>query len=268
MTKKELQSFIESNKERKDLEYKLKPNFNEIKNTIEHLTKRMHFNILKTIYAFANTEGGTLFIGISEDKEKSTKKWERTIVGVDNCDQELIKSLCKRISKKITIKKEEIIKLKEEKREVIKIVVNKLKMYDKPQLLDGILYFRDNDSTKSATEDDWRKILYIEEQFYLYYLEGVRDNLYKIRKDQDTFMAKQFITGLKQHIEKFANENQITDNDLIKKLKKLLNKIQSGITKATNLKSTIDAPMEQHINIDKDIEDFVKTYKTIIEIGV
>ena len=70
MTEKELLAFIENpnNKESNTLEYKLKPNFNEIEQSIKEIPKRMHFNILKTIYAFANTIGGDLYI---EEKQIS-----------------------------------------------------------------------------------------------------------------------------------------------------------------------------------------------------
>ena len=264
MTEQELQNFIENNNECIDLEYKLKPNFNEIKKALTHLSKRMHFNILKTIYAFANTEGGTLFIGIKEDN--GTKKPIK--VGVDNCDEKLIDSILKQVSKKINLKKKKPIKIKSQKRVVIKIVVYKLKLYDNPQLLDGILYLRDDNSTKSATADDWRKIC-IEKQFYLYDLNIVRDNLHKIKK-QDSFIAGQFITGLIQHIKKFAKENKIPDdNETIKKSKELLNTIQKGITarEITNLKFATGKLAGPEQDINKAIDDFIKTYEIIIKMG-
>ena len=66
MTEEGLKTFIENseNKENQTLEYKLKPNFSEIKETFDHIKSRVHFKILKTIYAFANTVGGELYRGI------------------------------------------------------------------------------------------------------------------------------------------------------------------------------------------------------------
>jgi len=57
----ELHAFIEKYNESLTLEYKLRPNFHDIKESIEAIKKRMHFKILRTIYAFANTEGGELY---------------------------------------------------------------------------------------------------------------------------------------------------------------------------------------------------------------
>ena len=74
MTREELQNFINDNDEHIELEYKLRLNFDDIKKAIDHITKRIHFNILKAIYALANTKGGVLYIGIGEPKDGDKKK--------------------------------------------------------------------------------------------------------------------------------------------------------------------------------------------------
>lgn len=91
MKEDELHAFIKNSRNRESdiLEYKLKPNFSEIKKSIKEITKRMHFNILKTIYAFANTEGGELYIGITD---------ERHIEGIDSCDKEIVERILKQAS--------------------------------------------------------------------------------------------------------------------------------------------------------------------------
>ncbi len=265
MTREELQNFINDNDEHIELEYKLKPNFDDIETAINHITKRIYFKILKAIYALANTKGGVLYIGIGEDK----KNRKRTIVGVDDCDQKQIDSIFKKIHPKITIKKE-FIKLEPEKREVIKITVDKLKLYDKPQLLNGVLYIRkkinEKDAeTKTATTEEWIKIYF---ESYPYWLDSVRDNIYKVKNEQDNFVVKQFITGLKGHIKRFANENDITDKEIIKNAEKILDNIQTGISEIKLLKATPEAKQEKPVDIDKAIDDFIKTYKAIIDMGV
>ena len=129
MEEKELRDFIKNNEENITLEYKLKPNFNEIKEGIDAIKKRMHFKILRTIYAFANTEGGDIYIGIKDKK--------RTIEGVDDCDIKLVeKQILSKMDRIIKIEKEHF-KLKNN-RVVIKIKVNKLNLWDKP------VFFRRN----------------------------------------------------------------------------------------------------------------------------
>ena len=83
MTEEKLKAFVENpeNKEGQTLEYKLKPNFCEIKETFDHIKDRVHFKILKTIYAFANTKGGELYIGVGDKKE---------IIGIDSFDKKIV----------------------------------------------------------------------------------------------------------------------------------------------------------------------------------
>lgn len=278
MTRQELQDFIDKNNESTRLEYKLKPNFSNIKKVMEHISKRMewmHFNILKTIYAFANTKGGDLYIGIGEyeyeDKDESKKKKKQTIVGVDAGDLSLIESVLNKKSPKITIIKK-TIPLTEEKRDVIKITVKELERYDKPQLLDGVLYVRRDDESHPIQSFEDQLKIYKKEQFYLFLLKGLEANLHGIKDTSNNFMVKQFIDGLKHHIRQFANQNKITNPEIMNEAENLLNKIQKRIIKSKSLKtkSPIEAPdnVGQKKSIDESINDFMKTYKAIIKLGV
>ncbi len=276
MTEKELQDFIKDNpSESETLEYKLKPNFNEIKSTMEHLLKRMHFKILQTIYAFANTNGGQLYIGIDDKKE---------IIGLDKVDETMIlgpdkkafKGMISKINKAISFKPNEI-PLEKKDRKVIIITVEPLKLYDKPQLLDGVFYFRKNDSTMTADKTDSWKRIYENHQLYFYALEAIKNNLNKIidRKSdfKDTSVADHFIEGLKVYIDDFAKKYYITtEKEIINKSKSLLEKIQGLLHKKINKSQ----PHENSIkslssSTEKEkqlIDDFINTYKQIIELGV
>ncbi len=107
MTEIELRKFVNKNNEGQNLEYKLKSNFNEIKEMIEHIKERMHFKILKTVYAFANTEGGTLYVGIEEkkiSKSESENRREKVVVGIDEYDKKVVEAILNKVTPKITKK--------------------------------------------------------------------------------------------------------------------------------------------------------------------
>ena len=271
MAEEKLQHFINENPESYKLEYKLKPNFSEIKEVMKHIDKRMewmHFNILKTIYAFANTKGGDLYLGIDED-DKGEK---RTVVGLADYDLKLIKNVIKKVTQTIT-KNMEIIPLKEEKRSVVKITVKELDSYDKPQILDGVLYVRRNDQNYPIQSFEKSLGMYKKEQFYLFLLKGIEKNIHDMVNTQDTFMIKQFFDGLKYHIKQFARGYQITDVQLIQKAEDILNEIQKAIevSKSAKTKLLLDIPdisVQKKLNIDKSIDDFIKMYKIIVRMGV
>ena len=268
MTEEELQTFIQTNNtESQSLEYKIKPNFNDIQEAIKHITKRMHFNILKTIYAFANTKGGDLYIGIRENKK--AKKMEA--VGLNTEDVGLIKSIMGKVNPKV-VKKTEFIELKTKDREVIKITVSELKLYDKPQLLDGILYYREGDQTKTLKNFENSPKIYQNQQFYLFLLEGIKNNFQEFQKklsseikDDKSFTHDQFIKGLKSHINKFAIDNNIKDHDKIKKAKNLLDNIQKAINSKQSI-SIDDILKKPPENTKKLINNFIEIYKSIIDL--
>lgn len=149
MTEEELFTFIKNNKEGLTLEYKLKPNFHDIKGSIDTIKEKMHFKILQTIYAFANTEGGELYVGI-KDKNSNVESADDTdrerIEGLDNCDIKIVERTILKQVKSIIKKEQETIQLKNG-RVVIKIKVYPLKIYDKPLFAGGILYVRENDES-------------------------------------------------------------------------------------------------------------------------
>ena len=271
MTEAELQNFVDEHKEGTKVEYKLKPNFNDTRDIIEYVRKKRHFNILKTIYAFANTDGGTLYIGVGEPQDDNMTRKKRVVVGVDDCDMKLIEGILTRVDKKIT-RNTEIVQL-ENKRKVMKIIVEKLKSYDKPLHLDGVFYFRKNDSTHVVKFFAEAVPMYKKDQFYLFLLKGVESNLCTIKEEEDNFMIKQFIDGLKNHIKLFANTHNITDKETINKAEQLLDEIQKEIkkTRQDRIKSLTDVPdisTHREINIDELIDKFIQTYKIIIEMGV
>ena len=178
MTETELRTFINknnpSNKESETLEYKLKPNFNEIENCIKEIKNRMHFNILKTIYAFANTRGGELYIGVTDEKH---------IEGIDKSDEKIVtEKIWKRVDQLIK-KEKEIIKLKNG-RIVIKIKIYPLKIYDKPLFVDGVLYARENNRTKKVSSFKNYLSLYEDRQLYMYYVRGIENSLKKLAETE------------------------------------------------------------------------------------
>ena len=251
MTEEELLSFVKkpNNKENLVLEYKLKPNFNEINKNIKEIQKRMHFNILKTIYAFANTKGGELYIGIGDKKQ--------TLEGVDECDKEILNKI------DTSIKKEkEIIKLKNG-RVVIKITVYPLKIYDKPLFVDGILYVREDDTTKAKKSFGDYLALYTDKQLYMCYVRGIKSNLKKLKEQKKQFELDQFIEGLKVHIKSMIEENKIKDEEVLKKAEDLLDNIRQKVIdsiKKPKEASLITSPLDLDLLIDK----FIKVYKKII----
>ena len=252
MTERELLAFIESNEESEILEYKLKTNFNEIKKNIEAIKERMHFNILKTIYAFANTKGGDLYIGV-KDKE-------RDIVGIDDFDKNIVEQ--KMLNRVKMIKTEKtIIKLPRFKRVVIRIKVDKLNLWDKPLFLDGILYIRENTETKKVKFFKDYLSLYENKQFYIVLIEGIRNNLKKLAKQQGDFEVQQFIEGLKMHI-KFFTGNKIA----LKKAEDLLDEIKQKIVNSKD-RFQGDLPPAPFSDLDSLVDKFIEVYKIIISEG-
>ena len=269
ITEEELRNFIKNNQnENQTLEYKLKPNFNEIKEVMEHIKERMHFKILTTIYAFANTEGGDLYVGIGEKNiSESSEEYKKgkIVVGVDECDEKTIKRILEQVTPKIT-KNGEKIPLKEEKRHAIKISVDELKLYEKPQLLNGVLFWRENDNTKVVKSFEDASKIYRREQFYGFLLKGIKENLYKIAKEKNSFISDQFIAGLKEHIIIFTKDNKVTDRDIVEKAIQQLGQIHEVITERRS--QLFVAQAQPVYDINKLISDFISTYKAIIRLGV
>ncbi len=269
MTEKDLRDFIDQHHpESETLEYKSKPNVNVIKKIIKHIQKRMHYNIVKSIFAFANTNGGHLYIGIRENK----KKEKLEIVGVDKEDENIIKDMLKRVATIISYTKE-IIKLKKLERNIIHITVQPLKLYDKPQLLNGVLYFRDGNKTELVKRDGWKE-LYEKKQLYFYVLEGIKNNLNKIIQGdfKDIFVTDNFITGLKEHINSFNKKDKVIDkkaiNKAINKAILLLNKIKDVSNKQVENKYQLPKDVKEKQPQKQLIDDFIKTYKQIMDLGV
>ena len=257
MTETELLTFINnpSNKENETLEYKLKPNFNEIESSIKAITNRMHFNILKTIYAFANTEGGELYIGVTDEKH---------IEGIDEPDKNIV---TEKIWEKVdqSIKKEkEIIKLKNG-RVVIKIKVFSLKIYDKPLFVDGVLYVRENNRTKKVSSFKNYLSLYEDRQLYMCYVRGIENNLKKLAEQND-FEVQQFIKGLKAHIKSFIEQNRITGyENTLSEAEDLLDTIGQKTVDSEN--QSTDTLPDIPSDLDSLIDKFIGIYKNIISKG-
>jgi len=159
----------------------------------------MHFKIFKTIYAFANTKGGDLYVGIENKKQN--------IEGTDNCDKKIVERILEQVHPIIKTEKEDI-QLKNG-RVVIKIKVYPLKIYDKPLFVDGILYVRENDTTKTEKSFGNYLSLYKDKQLYMCYVIGIKNNLKKLA-EQKNFEVQQLIKELKIHIKSFIEKNQIT----------------------------------------------------------
>ena len=272
ITEEELRNLIKNNQnEDQTLEYKLKPNFNEIKEVTEHIKERMHFKILTTIYAFANTEGGDLYVGIGEknisESGKECKK-EKIVVGVDECDEKTIKRILEQVTPKIT-KEGEMIQLKEEKRHVIKISVDKLNLFEKPQLLDGIAYYRDGDQTKTVKSFEDAPKIYQKELYYGFLLKGAERNLKQIKDERNSSVVNSFIEGLKYHINEFVRKNKIADHELVSNAEKQLEFIKGELmkknTQRSNLFKGVSSDEIQYTNINTHISDFINTYKQIIQ---
>ncbi len=253
MTEKKLLAFIQEHKESEILEYKLKPNFNEIQENIKEIQKRMHFNILKAIYAFANSNGGDLYIGV-EDKKRS-------IEGIDSCDKKRIEKILEQVNPKIT-KEEEIISLKNG-RVVIKIKVDPLKIYDKPLFLDGILCFRENDTTACNKSLGDYLSLYEDRQLYMCFTEGIKSNFKQLKKKREPFELNQFIKGLKTHIKSLIAKKQITGWErALKEIEDLLDKIkQKGYDPKDPSQGASQKPL---LDFDSLLDKFIELYKKII----
>ena len=265
MTEKELNEFIKnpSNRENQTLEYKLKPNFNEIQKNIEEIIKKMHFNILKTIYAFANAEGGELYIGVNEDKHEDMPY---KAIGIDECDKNIIKKVLEKLDKIIKIEQEDISL--NNGRIVIKIKVDKLKVIDKPIFLDGVLYVRENDNTKTVSSFKDYSQLCEEKQLYMCYVKGIENNLKKLAKQSDTIEIQQLIEGLKIHINLFIDKHkkQITDHEkVLTKAENLLKNIKEAIEQKKSNQKKVDS--QNRTPVDSLINNFIETYKTIISKG-
>lgn len=265
MKEEEPLNFIKNHKENVNLEYKLKPNFNEIQNNIKEITNRMHFNILKTIYAFANTEGGELYVGI-EDKNSIVKSVGDTdrkrVEGLDHCDIEIIEQILKQVNPIIKVEKKERIKLKNG-RIVIKIQVNKLNVWDKPLFVDGILYVREGNKTKKINSFKSHPLIYEDKQLYMCIAEGIKSNLKKLNQSEN-FDAQQFIEGLKLHMKYFIKKNKLRGyEEALIKAEDLLDKIRQKIIDQKS-KSKEASPITSPLDLDLLINEFIKVYKNII----
>ena len=262
MTEEDLNEFIKYNEESETLEYKLKPNFNEIDKSIKKIQKRMHFNILKTIYAFANTEGGELYIGVDEDRGADIPYKAE---GMNSCDKKIVEqTILKPLQSSIIKTEKEDIQL-ENGRVVIKINVDKLQLYEKPIFLDGILYVRKGKSTEKVSSFNDYLQLYKDKQLYMCYEKGIKSNLKKLAEQDKNFEIKQFIEGLKIHIKSFIENNQITGYEqALNKVESLLRDIEQ---KLNNQASNIVDSQDKLPSLDSLIEDFIKTYKAIISKG-
>ena len=252
MNENELKQFTERNKEETNsLEYKLRPNFSEIKETIDHIKERMHYGFIETIYAFANTKGGDLYIGIDN---------EGIIKGVDESDLQIIENEIKKINNKITLETKTIIL--QNGRKVKKITVDQLKSYEKPQLLNGVLYWRDKDNTKKVKSFSDVPSIYKKEQFYMYMTNGIRESLKEITQKNNYFDIEQFIKGLKTHMDK--KKSTFNQEDLKKGLD-LLDKIQNKFKPKSSVTESFEKTnIDEFPTIDADIEEFIKIYRLIM----
>ena len=259
MTETELLTFINNpnNKESETLEYKLKPNFNEIRKSIGEIQNRMHFNILKTIYAFANTKGGELYIGIENN--------EQSIEGIDNCDKKIVEQTILQQVDPIIKKEKKNIQLKNG-RVVIKIQIYPLKIYDKPLFVDGILYVRENNTTKKADKSFKNyPSFYEDKQLYMCYWGGIESNLKKLA-EQNNFEVQQFIKGLKTHIKSFIEQNQITGyENALSEAEDLLDKIERKIVDPKS--QPTDTLPAISSDLGSLIDQFIGIYKNIISKG-
>ena len=253
MIETELLTFIKNNNESLTLEYKLKPNFNEIKESINAIKKRMHFKILRTIYAFANTKGGELYIGVKDKKQ--------ILEGIDDSDRKIVEQKILKKKDKIIQTKREIIELKNG-RIVIKIHVTELNIWDKPLFLDGILYIRKGNETKKIISFKEYSSIY-DRQLYMFFSDGIKSNLKKLTKQSETFDAHQFVEGLKFHIKSFITKNKLKGYEKeIKKAEDLLDKIRQTIIDPKSISkevSLIDYPLNLVL-----IDEFIKVYENII----
>ena len=255
MIEKNLLTFIENNQENLTLEYKLKPNFYDIKKCINAIKDRMHFNILRTIYAFANTKGGELYIGVT-DKEK-------TLEGIDASDRKIVEQQILKQVNEIIQKESEIIELKNG-RVVMKIQVNELNIQDKPLFLDGILYVRKGNETQKVTSFQKHFSIYENKQLYMCFVKGIESNLKKLKNQSEEFDIHQFVEGLKFHIESFITKNKLKGYETeIKKAEDLLDKIRQQIIDS-NSKSKTVSRITSFTDLDSLIDEFIKVYKNII----
>ena len=265
MTEEELVTFIKNNKESLTFEYKLKPNFHDIKESIDAIKERMHFKILRTIYAFANTEGGELYIGIKDKNSivKSVGDTDRKrIEGVDDCDIEIVERTILKQVNPIIKTEQETIQLKNG-RVVIKIKVYPLKIYDKPLFVDGILYVRENNTTKAEKNLGDYLSLYKDKQLYMCYEIGIKNNLKKLIKQRESFELNQFIEGLKVHIKSLIEKNQVTGyEEKLRETEKLLDQIKQKIIDSGDLlQGTLPASFS---DLDSLVDKFTELYKAII----
>lgn len=264
MLKEKELKFIEKNgQEHQTLEYKLRPNHFNIDG---HIKKYMHCNIKKIIYAFANTKGGVLYVGVCDKHED----FRTRIIGIEKIDTNKIIDVIKGVVNNTPIQvKGERILIEEKRNHVVKITVGKLEFFNKPQLLDGILYYRVGDSIRRVESFPKEIEFYHNYQIYLFLTKGIERNLQNLFSSQnlDIFKANQFLDGLKYHIEEFGIDNNVDDNKMTKVIS-LLNQIKRSITKIADSKTeyrpTLQVNMESTNDIDKDINKFVNTYREII----
>ena len=234
------------------MEYKLKPNFNEIKECINSIIKRTHFNVLKTIYAFANSKGGDLYVGIGD---------ELTIEGIDNYDKKIVKGILKRTDKKVKIE-QKIIKLKNS-RVVMKIKVDPLKIYDKPLFLGGILYVRENKTTIAKKSFEEYLSLYKNRQLYMCFTKGIKSNLNQLKEQREPFELNQFIEGLKFHIKSLIEKNKITEYEKkLKEMENLLDRIKQKFVDLGDIpQGSSKAPFPDFNSL---VDKFIDLYRAII----
>ena len=126
----ELSKFLEKEETQENEKLEFKEQINHIKKSDikKFIDTYFEFNIVKAIYAMANTKGGNVLIGISDNKE---------IIGIKERDVEYLKEIIKEIDV-IDIRIEE---LKSEKgRMVLNIKVKPVSIYQKAIIKKGTIY--------------------------------------------------------------------------------------------------------------------------------
>ena len=198
-----------------------------------------------------NTKGGRLIIGIDDDSKK--------LMGIYQHEWKQIKSVLKKKTERIIVKEPDI--QKEGDRYFVTLEVKELPLYDKPQFLKGVLYYRKGAKTVPLKFFEEAPRIFQRQQLFLYTIKGIKANLKKMAREKSgSFENAQFIEGLRSDISMRFGQKA---GSIIKLLDEFERNIKNLEKKS--ISQIQSAPSSADRILDKIIDKFIIMYKNFYQ---
>lgn len=135
---------------------------------VEHKKSRKNLSkdFWPTYSAFANTKGGTIFLGVSEDAKQENKDKRWYVTGVEDADKEKMELVTNLSSDKVSdniITDDDISVIDYGSKKIIQVVVREVERSEKPVYLNNNIsetYIRKQSADIKVSIDELRKILH------------------------------------------------------------------------------------------------------------